>query len=725
MTSPIRYPKNLLTMARWLLIAAITIVIKPAFAELRSAQTDNLLTFTAPQAEAGKKAYAAHCSNCHGKVLEGSGPFPALTDAFFNDKWGGKPAATLAAKIRTMPPGRAGKSAGIDDTTYADLMAFILRSNGFAAGSTPLPSAIHSLASLTIPKTLVDTHALHIANASADRKKALLKRRSPPPATAENPAEDDWPHWGRTYDGLGFSPLQYINTANVDQLTLAWKLPLYPAPAHSVPLVHQGLMYLHVFPDSVLALDATDGSILWRYRHTSTVSATGKMGIAINGHRLFMPTSDMKLLAIDRHSGELLWEQAIATDSKTLNSFTDSHYLRAAPVAVGNVVIQGVAGPLMNRGNFIVGLDSNSGSELWRFNTIPHTGEAGNNSWNGIPSADRSGASVWQYGTYDAKLNLVYFGVSQTYDTAPLLTPVKKPGTTNEGLYTNTTVALNPDTGKLVWHYQHIAAGQWDMDWAFERQIVELSYRGKPHKAVITIGKLGILDALDAASGEYLFSVDLGIQNYVTAIDPVTGKKKVDPGKLPHPAINTIGCPHLSGVRNWATTAYNPVLGRLYIPSYDSCAQITIGAGSNLTSGLYFEQIASPHVAKDSLGQLFAVDLNKQRVIWSRRHRAPVATGLLTTAGNLVFAGDVAPSVKAYHAETGALLWQAPLDQAPSAGLMTYAVDGQQYIAISVGLINNLTKLKADFFNEQTGSNTLVGTEGAALRVFALQQSSK
>ena len=151
----------------------------------------------------------------------------------------------------------------------------------------------------------------------------------------------------------------------------------------------------------------------------------------------------------------------------------------------------------------------------WRFYTIPRPGEPGGNTWNGIPMEERSGGSVWNAGAYDPELNLVYFGVAPTYNTAPLLYPVNIDGITNDALYTNATIALNPDSGELVWHYQHIENDQWDLDWAFERQIINISFEGEQRKAVINMGKLGILDAVDAATGEFLFSMDMGLQNVV------------------------------------------------------------------------------------------------------------------------------------------------------------------------------------------------------------------
>ena len=681
------------------------------------------LSFTLEQAEAGRDPYVRHCGACHGEVLEGSGPVPALADEFFDFNWGGKPADSYAAEIRRMPPPTSGQQIHLDESTYTNLFAFVLHMNGIEAGALPMPAAMDELAALTIPTTLAHKADLHTPNAASARKSALLNTM---PALSknhsQNPKAGDWLHWGRTYNGHGYSPLSQIDSGNVGDLKLAWKLPLHPAPSHATPLVYQGVMYLHAYPDTVLALDAADGSILWRYRHASELSASGKLGLAIAGRKLFMPTSDMKLLAIDTQSGELIWEHGIATGMEYSDaaSMRDAYYLRSPPMVVGDRVIQGVAGPLIPRGCFIVALDIDTGKEVWRFNTVPRHGEPGGHSWNGVPVEKRSGGSVWQFGTYDADLNLVFYGVGQTYDTAPLLVPSDEPGITNEALYTNSTIAIDPGTGELAWHYQHMAAEQWDLDWAFERQVVELTHRDVPRKAVVTIGKIGILDALDAATGEYLFSVDLGIQNYVTEIDPLTGAKKIDPDKFPHPDMDTIACPQLAGARNWLPTAYNPILQTLYVAIFENCAELTIGEGSNLTSGLYQKIIPNPDAPPGRLGRLQSVSLGKRGLGWGFHQSAPASTGLLTTGGNLVFYGDVEPSIKALDARSGRQLWSAALDQAPNAGVTTYLAGGRQYVAISAGVTTNLTKLQVAMHNEVNGSQTQVGRDGAALWVFAL-----
>ena len=199
------------------------------------------------------------------------------------------------------------------------------------------------------------------------------------------------------------------------------------------------------------------------------------MGLALHGGRVFVPTSDIHVLALNARTGELVWNHEIAGTSPSTSPGRGRYQIRGAPLVVGNKVIQGVTASFSPGGGFIVGLDIESGEEIWRFHTIARPDEPGGNSWNGLPLDQRSGGSVWHQGTYDPELNLVYFGVAPTYDTLPLLKASGDQGVTMEALYTNCTIALNPDTGKLVWHYQHVQNDQWDLDWVFERQIVEMT----------------------------------------------------------------------------------------------------------------------------------------------------------------------------------------------------------------------------------------------------------
>ena len=508
-------------------------------------------------------------------------------------------------------------------------------------------------------------------------------------AMLEKPAPGDWLQWGRTYDAQNFSPLSAINRNNVASLAVAWRAPLQSGPSMPMPLVHDGVMYLQTTPDVVLALNAASGELLWRHAYIPSVPSSQKMGLSLSGGKVFVPTSDLHVIALDAKTGAGVWDHTIELSAPATNR--RDFQLRSAPLIVGDKVIQGVTASGAPGGGLIVGLDIATGREVWRFHTIPRPGEPGGESWNGLPIEGRSGASVWDQGSYDKAPNLVYFGVGQTYDTAPLLKRSSDPSVTNDALYTDSTVALNPNTGKLVWYYQHLANDQWDLDWVFERQLITMKVDGRQRRVVMTIGKMGILDALDAKTGEYLFSIDAGTQNVIASIDPKTGAKTIDPNKIPDPSRSTLICPGVSGARAWPATSMNAKSGQVFVPITEWC--LTFGAqGAQLLSspGAKFTNANHPDADKDGMmGRLQAMDLSDRKRGWNHDLPAPVSTSVLATAGGVVFAGDLDPALKAFDDRDGKLLWTAPLDNFPSSSVITFTVGKVQYVAVVTGLRNN------------------------------------
>jgi alcohol dehydrogenase (cytochrome c) len=384
-------------------------------------------------------------------------------------------------------------------------------------------------------------------------------------ALLNNPPPGDWLTWRRTYDDVGFSPLKDIDRGNAANLRVAWTWSLPAGANETTPLVHDGVMFVFGFGDRVEALNAATGDLLWHYARKLPEGARPavKRNMSLYGDKLFVATSDSHMVALDIKTGRVVWDHAVA-DLKA------GYRLSGGPLVAKGKVMVGVAGQAAG-GNFIVGLDATTGEEAWRFYTIARPGEPGGDSWNGLPLEKRNGASVWTAGSYDPELNLAYFGVGQTYDTGPLLHPADQPGVTRDGLYTDCTLAFNPDTGKLVWYFQHVPNDQWDLDWAFERQLIPLQVAGVTTKLAITSGKMALYDALDAATGKYEFSIDLGLQNIVTAIDPKTGAKTINPKTLPGDGETKLVCPHAGGAKNWTPASYNPGTQILYVPLVESC----------------------------------------------------------------------------------------------------------------------------------------------------------
>jgi alcohol dehydrogenase (cytochrome c) len=497
-----------------------------------------------------------------------------------------------------------------------------------------------------------------------------------------SPSPDDWLTWRNTRDGLGFSRLSSIDKSNVGSLQLEWSLSLPAGPNTATPLVHDGVMYVHSFGDHVHALDATTGDELWHYARElpSTFRPTVKRNMALYGDKLYVGTSDAHVLALDVRTGAVVWDTPITAEGSGFG-------LSGGPLVARGKVMQGVNGQAPG-GAYIVALDAETGKEAWRFYSIARPGEPGGESWNGLPLEKRTGGSVWTAGSYDAERNLAFFGPAPTYDTGPLRDPVAERGITNDALYTNATIALDPDTGKLAWHFQHVPNDQWDFDWAFERQIITMPVDGRARRVVLTAGKEAIYDALDLDDGgRYLFSIDLGLQNFITAIDPRTGKKTIDPKLVPSREEAIVVCPHAGGAKSWVPGAINPATRVLFVPLVESCMDLTpvpLDQRGSLSTGVRWT-IRPRQDSDGRFGRIQAIDLATRRTLWTERQRAPQTTGVLATAGGLVFAGALDRVLTAYDDATGKALWHAKLNDVPSSSPITYAVDGTQYVAMTVG----------------------------------------
>jgi len=499
-------------------------------------------------------------------------------------------------------------------------------------------------------------------------------------AQLQNPPAGDWLTWRRTYDDLGFSPLKQIDRTNVAGLRVAWTWSLPNGPNEATPLVHDGVIFVHSFGDRVQALDAVTGDLLWHYARELPEGARPgvKRNLSIYGSTLLVPTSDSHIVALDSKTGRIVWDHAVG-DFK-------QYRVSGGPLVAKGKVMLGVTGR-SSGGNYILALDCVTGEEAWRFYTIARPGEPGGDSWNGLPLEKRNGASVWTAGSYDPTLNLAYFGVAQTYDTGPLLHPVNQPGVTNDGLYTDSTLAINPDTGKLVWHFQHMANDQWDLDWAFERQLIKLPMNGTTRTVAVTAGKEAIYDAVDAATGNYAFSIDLGLQNVVTAIDPKTGAKTINPKVVPGDGETKMVCPHAGGAKNWIPSSYNPDTKMLYIPLTESCMDLTPtpeGKRASLSSGVNWTLRPRPD-SDGKYGRVEAINLMTREVVWTQRQRAPQTTGALATAGGIVFTGSMDRFVRAYNDSNGKVLWEMRLNDIPNSCPIAYSVSDRQYIAVVVG----------------------------------------
>src|SRR3954471_8734500 len=641
------------------------------------------LSYTADQADKGFGLYAEHCASCHGPNLDDGAYAPPLKGIDFRQKWGVRSAEPLFTYTSTkMPPSRPGT---LGDPVYAQLLAYVLQENGAPAGARELPGDPDALKAMTAPNWprpggggLAPQVTIPPA---PPRVNPLDKIRPVTDAMLTKVPDGEWLLWRRTYEAYGFSPLKKINKTNVGDLRVAWTWSLPNGPNESTPVVHDGVLFVQSHGDKVQALDAATGDLLWQYSRRLPVGVAPGInrGVGIYGTRLYITTSDDHLVALDVKTGKVVWDQP-AADLK------QGYRITGGPLIARGKVLIGTTGRAEG-GNYIAGFDAESGKENWRFYTIARPGEAGGSSWNALPLEKRNGASVWIPGSYDPVHNLALFGTGNTYDTGPLRTLVKQDGITNDGLYLDTTLALDPVTGRLAWHFQHQANGQWDLDWAFERMVLPLPVKGDTQNVIATAGKQAIFDLLDPETGKYVGSYDLGLQNVVTAIDPKTGAKTVDESLVPGDGKTKMVCPHVSGGRGWMPTSFEPTTRTLILPIVEACMDLVPvpdGERGSLSTGVRWT--VRPRPGSDGkYGRLQAINLETKKTLWVDRQRAPVTTGTLVTGGGLVFVGSLDRVLSAHDAATGAPLWKTRLNDVPSSAPISFSANGQEYVAVIVG----------------------------------------
>jgi alcohol dehydrogenase (cytochrome c) len=643
----------------------------------------------AVQITAGQAAYDQNCAVCHGKDLTDGQFAPALKGTAFLTKWNGATGQKLDQYIRTsMPPADAG---ALPSDAYSAILALILQTNGVPLPAEALTANAPVLAQLALPKP-APAAGVDIGVGGVTTRHPIPSWPMPPerfknytPVTEQmldNPSPDDWPAWRRSHKGQGFSPLKQIDTTNVKNLRVVWSQPLPAGEAMNEPLVRDGVLYVFGQGDEIFAFDAVNGRVLWRYKRSlaKDVRAGSKKTMALYGDKLYAATSDLHLIALDARTGQPVWDKLVTDRPGFRNP--------GGPLAAKGVIMQGLTTQAPG-GGLIAGFDAETGEKLWTFSTVAAPGTPGGNTWNGLKADERSGGSVWTSGSYDVETGLALWGTAQTYDTGPLRD--RKKGQNNDGLYTDSTLALEPRTGKLVWYYQHMKNDQFDLDWVFDRVIGTLDVKGKQTRVVMTAGKEGLFDTLDVKTGKYVKTVDMGLQNFITKIDPKTGEKTVNPDLIPDRTRVRFVCPHGGGGRNWSPTAFNQGTSLLFVNARDVCMDTVPAEGKGFLSTGVNIDYAPPPKSDGRYGMLQALDMQGGKIAWTQRQRAPYTMGVLATAGGLLFSGSVDRRFMAYDQATGKMLWEQVLTGVPNASAISYAVDGKQYIAMVTGHGNPLS----------------------------------
>jgi alcohol dehydrogenase (cytochrome c) len=504
-----------------------------------------------------------------------------------------------------------------------------------------------------------------------------------------NPDPADWLNYRRTLDGWGYSPLDQITAQNVGQLQMVWSWALAPGISEASPLVHDGVMYIpNGGGTGVLAFNAATGDLLWEHKREFEapppglslldVSRRRTRNLAIFGDRIYWATYDVHLLALDAATGALVWDQTIA-------DYKLGYRLTSGPIVVRGKIVSGLAGcdRFQNDTCFISAYDAQTGKQVWKTSTIARPGEPGGRTWGDLPLTRRAGGDAWIPGSYDPRLNLIYWATSQ----AKPFTRFQR-GTDGDALYTNSVLALDPDTGRIVWHRQLLPGESHDQDEVFENVLVDHNGR----MSLFKMGKLGILWEIDRESGAFAAAHDSGYQTLVD-VDR-TGTVTYRPGMLPTPRERLSFCPSQGGFKNWHAVAYHPETRAFYIPMFIHCSEIiyfddgidqSVGGGGmgRSTGGKTRPHPKSPN----ELGELLAMDVNGQ-VLWRHKTRTPMTSAALTTGGGLVVAGDWDRNLYINDIRTGKVLFHMRMPNGVQGFPITYAVGGRQFLAVPMGTLD-------------------------------------
>jgi PQQ-dependent dehydrogenase (methanol/ethanol family) len=514
-------------------------------------------------------------------------------------------------------------------------------------------------------------------------------------AMLEKPDPANWLMWRRTLDDWGYSPLDQINRNNVAQLRMVWTRGMADGRSQeSTPLVYDGVMYLPNSGDYIQALDARTGDFIWDYQRK--IPEGGRRdknrNLAIYGNLIIDTSSDNAVFGVDAQTGKIVWETQILDPKKPANA-------SSGPIIAKGKVISGRqcqpgAG---HEGCIITAHDAKTGKELWRTSTIPKPGEPGDETWGGVPLEQRWHIGTWMVPSYDPELNLIYVGTSVTIPAPKFILG----GNNLKHLYHNSTLALNADTGKIVWYYQHIV-DHWDLDHPFERILVDtvvapnasdvlwINPKVKPgeRRKVITgiPGKTGVVYTLDRRSGEFLWARPTVYQNVISGIDGNTGEVTVNSEVL-FSAINQshLVCPGSTGGKNWPAGAYSPLTNMMYFPLQNMCNMATTTTDQRDPSKVYGISMAQQLApGTDKVGTVWAISADTGHSAWKYEQRAGTLS-LVTTGGGLVFGGDDNGRFRAFDDKTGKVLWEANLGSPVSGFPITYGAGGKQFVAVTTG----------------------------------------
>ena len=542
---------------------------------------------------------------------------------------------------------------------------------------------------------------------------------------AATASAQNWPVYGGDQGNTRFSSSTQINSTNVSKLKVQWALQLGTNRSQeSTPILVGDTLYVtsSFGPKTTFAVNAKTGEVKWTYQPEIPKNVDQfaccdvvNRGVAHADGKIFVGRLDAHVVALDAKTGKELWKTQVV-------DYTQGSAITSPPTVVKNLIVTGFAGGEYGVRGALVALDQATGKEVWRTHMTPLQGELNGDTWKG-DSAKFGGGVAWHIGSYDPKLNLVYYGTS---NAAPWSAGVRGNDSSDIGkmsnLYTASVVALNVDTGKITWHYQFTPHDVWDYDGVNELVFADLPFDGKKVPVVMQANRNGFFYVLDRANGK-LLSAQKFVEgtNWASSIDLKTGMPVEAPGNVKRPGMKRKAsdiCPQALGGKNWMPMSYSEQTGLVYIPTMNMCMDLE-GIQADYKRGTFFLGV-NFNLDKvgpgGHLGGVKAWDPVKQKEVWFNKDDLPYSGGMLTTKGNLAFHGDIRGWFKALDAKTGKVLWKFNAGSGISAAPMTYTLDGKQYIAVTSGRTQSIPAFLGSIGEKMIAASP----EGGTLYVFAL-----